>query len=247
MKKFVIGDIHGGYRALIQCFERSGFDKENDLLITLGDIVDGWSEVIEVVDELLTIKNRIDIRGNHDQWFVDWYLTGVAKHVWTSQGGQVTLNAYTKLMDENIDKFNLHIDKFFNKQDYYYLDDNNRLFVHGGFPNWESDPENISVDEMMWDRHMYEVACYHEARNRVSEEQLSFKQYNEVFIGHTSTTYPMNWRIGNSLVPHHVTNLWNLDQGGGWEGKLSIMDIDTKEYWQSDKVSDLYPGIKGRG
>lgn len=246
MKTFVIGDIHGAHKALVQCLERSGFDKENDLLITLGDIVDGWSEVIEVVDELLTITNRIDIRGNHDQWFMDWYLTGVAKHQWLSQGGQVTFDAYLNLMRENLDKFNEHIYQFFGKQDFHYLDDNNRLFVHGGLPNWECDPDAVSVDELMWDRHMYEVALYHESRNRVEKEQLSFKRYNEIFIGHTSTTYNMNWRIGPSFVPLHLTNLWNLDQGAGWEGKLSIMDVDTKEYWQSDLVGKLYPDEKGR-
>lgn len=30
MKTFVMGDIHGAYKALIQCIERSGFDKEKD-------------------------------------------------------------------------------------------------------------------------------------------------------------------------------------------------------------------------
>ena len=29
MKTFVIGDIHGGYKALVQCLERSKFDYEN--------------------------------------------------------------------------------------------------------------------------------------------------------------------------------------------------------------------------
>ena len=38
MKTFVIGDIHGAYKALLQCFERSGFDYEKDHLIVLGDV-----------------------------------------------------------------------------------------------------------------------------------------------------------------------------------------------------------------
>jgi hypothetical protein len=35
-KIFAIGDIHGAYKALIQCFERSGFDRENTRLIVLS-------------------------------------------------------------------------------------------------------------------------------------------------------------------------------------------------------------------
>lgn len=29
--------------------------------------------------------------------------------------------------------------------------------------------------------------------------------------------------------------------------KLTIMDLATREYWQSDNVQDLYPNQKGRG
>ncbi len=43
-KTFVIGDIHGAYRALRQCLERSTFDFEKDRLICLGDVCDGWPE-----------------------------------------------------------------------------------------------------------------------------------------------------------------------------------------------------------
>jgi serine/threonine protein phosphatase 1 len=47
MRAFVIGDLHGAYKALEQCLDRSGFDYENDVLIQLGDIADGYPEVYE--------------------------------------------------------------------------------------------------------------------------------------------------------------------------------------------------------
>ena len=72
MKTFIVGDIHGAHKALLQVLERSGFDYENDMLITIGDIVDGWGDSFQVVEELLKIKNRIDIVGNHDDWFLDF-------------------------------------------------------------------------------------------------------------------------------------------------------------------------------
>ena len=40
LRTFVIGDIHGAHKALIQCFERSGFDHSSDRLISLGDACD---------------------------------------------------------------------------------------------------------------------------------------------------------------------------------------------------------------
>ena len=53
--------------------------------------------------------------------------------------------------------------------------------------------------------------------------------YKTVFIGHTHTEldYP-------DCKPVKIANLWNLDQGAGWEGKLTVMDVDTFKYWQSD-------------
>jgi len=72
MKALVIGDIHGAYRALMQCFERSGFNKENDRLILLGDICDGYPEVKQCIDELLKVKYCDLIIGNHDLWALEW-------------------------------------------------------------------------------------------------------------------------------------------------------------------------------
>jgi serine/threonine protein phosphatase 1 len=41
-------------------------------------------------------------------------------------------------------------------------------------------------------------------------------------------------------------NVWNIDTGAGFYGKLSCLDIDTKAFFQSDKILDLYPNEKGR-
>ena len=41
-------------------------------------------------------------------------------------------------------------------------------------------------------------------------------------------------------------NVWNLDTGGGYEGKLTVMDVETKELWQSDFVNTLYSNERGR-
>ena len=65
MRSFVMGDIHGAYKAMEQCFERAGFDKDKDQLIQLGDIVDGYEDVYESMELLLSIPKLISIKGNH--------------------------------------------------------------------------------------------------------------------------------------------------------------------------------------
>ena len=74
MRTFVIGDIHGGLRALEQVLNRAQVTTQ-DTLIFLGDYVDGWSQSAEVIDFLIDLKtkqNCICIRGNHDQLALDW-------------------------------------------------------------------------------------------------------------------------------------------------------------------------------
>ncbi len=66
IKRFVLGDIHGRHEALREVLKKSKFDKENDFLILLGDLVDGGYNTDKVLEEILTIKNVVFIVGNHD-------------------------------------------------------------------------------------------------------------------------------------------------------------------------------------
>lgn len=259
MKTFVIGDIHGNYKALIQCLERSSFNNETDTLISLGDVVDGHSQSFEVVETLLTIENLIAIKGNHDDWFNQWIVTGVNPSNW-KQGQKATGLSYLEnsrpganweVVNEILSGFRKNITisdipdshiKFFANQLPYYLDNMNNLFVHGGFNRHESLDEQ--GDMLWWDRDLWSQALsYGNMKPVEGIRHPKFKMlgdYNEVFIGHTSTEF---W---GKTTPMNAANIWNLDTGGGWFGKVSIMDVDTKEFWQSDKSIELYPNFKGR-
>lgn len=241
MKTFVVGDIHGGHKALVQCLERSGFDKENDTLISLGDIADGWSQVPECVEELLSIKNLIPIRGNHDDWCYSWLLFGVVNPNWLRNGGQATFNAYSQFHPE---KMLRHEREFWSRQHYYYHDkDNDRVFVHGGYLS-HAGIGHDRPGSYMWDRELWSIALSGAGtvRNLITGGRLPrrLRPHKEIFIGHTTT------EAWGKDEPMNACNVWNLDTGAGWNGKLTIMDVDTKEFWQSDCVKDLYPDELGR-
>jgi len=239
-----MGDVHGNYKALLQCFERSGFDKENDTLIQLGDIADGWSEVAECVEELLSIKHLIAIRGNHDVWCYDWFKFGMTPILWTEQGGKATMASYVKtglLVDQ-------HHKDFWNDQIDWYIDDQNRLFIHAGWDyrypgSWESLVSakvnaGTIARECHWDRTLISGArSAFGNKNLKNGKFKTLEQFKEIYIGHTA----------DNEGPKQYGNLWNLDSGAGWNGKLTIMDIDTKEFWQSDNAKSLYPNELGRG
>ena len=238
MKTFTIGDIHGGHKALLQCLERSGIDKKNNRLLCLGDVVDGWSGVPKCFDILLEFKNLIYVIGNHDVWFLDWLYTGYISSIWTSQGGIATLDAYKDI--DVLTKIK-HQELLVNSLP-YYVDEKNNLFVHGGF-NWYKPIEEQSTRDLTWNRRLWESLCDQDIKH--------IEGYTKIFIGHTPTAWlnenTLRWgQELNSLKPIKIGNVWNLDQGGGYEGKLTIMNVETEEYWQSDKVLTLYPNEKGR-
>lgn len=251
--RYVIGDIHGADLALIQVLKRCGFRYDIDELITLGDIVDAGNGTYECIEELLKIPNRIDIVGNHDQWMYDFIMTGIHSDKW-SQGGLATAQSYANArnMELLIQKHFTHSylgrkitytlnlipedipeshHKFFKGQHTHYRDDDNNLFVHGGVNRYQLFKEQ-SADYMMWDRKLWNQAL----SAKSGKQKLKwYDDVNNVFIGHTST---IHW---NTDKPMKADNVWNLDTGAGGTGKLTIMNIDTKEYWQSDLIKELYP------
>ena len=230
MRRFAIGDIHGGYKSLVQCIERSKADIEKDRFIILGDIVDGWPEAKKCVDFILKMKDYIFILGNHDEWFYHWVKTDVAKYEWINQGGLATLKSYEKTGVPNSHK------EFFKNAKLYH-EESECLFVHGGICAGTKAKEN-GKDTFLWDRNLARISCCQLERKDVN---LGSPHYKKIFIGHTTTGL-----FNKIFKPIYGAGVWNLDTGGGWEGKLTIMDIDTEEYWQSDFVYKLYPESRGR-
>ncbi|WP_298221520.1 metallophosphoesterase [Flavobacterium sp.] len=240
MRTLVIGDIHGGLRALHQIFERAKITKD-DLLIFLGDYVDGWSESPALIDFLIDLQHThscIFMRGNHDQLLCDWLNESKDNLLWYKHGGESTVLAYAKLDDKTKKK---HVGFLQSLQD-YFLDDLNRLFVHAGFTNMNGVNFEHFPKMFYWERTLWETAMSLD-KNLAYNSPLyprRLKLYDEIYIGHTPVT-----QIGQT-VPTQMANVWNVDTGAAFKGPLTIMDIDTKEYWQSDPLPDLYPTEKGR-
>lgn len=243
MRTLVIGDIHGALKSLVDVLNECNYDREFDNLIFVGDYVDGWSESAEVVEFLIDLKiqnpNIIFIRGNHDVWCEDFLFKGHQPFIWTQNGGYTTIKSYqdTGLLLESSHR------AFFKDLLNWYIDSENRLFIHGGwdyktapFPEGALIPVNAaSITPSMechWDRSLLSNAAGIKAPAVIE----ALGQFKEVYIGHTAT----------HGLPENYHNLWNVDTGAGWSGKLSVMDIDTKEVWQSDYSKVHYPDQKGR-
>jgi serine/threonine protein phosphatase 1 len=258
-RTLVLGDQHGGFKAFLQVMERCKFDNKVDKLITLGDVADGWSETAELVEYLIHLqetsdKRHIFLRGNHDAWTGEWLEFGRANPNWLPQGGQATVESYIRtgfVMSQS------HRD-FFKNLHNYYIDEDNRVFVHGGFTSHRGAGHEHYASDYYWDRTLWEMALVsHNSKDKVENKKF-FNNHKEVYLGHTTTgnwkmkshypehKYPEQASSGKITVPMNRCNVWNMDTGGGFEGKLTIMDIDTKEFWQSDFLNEIYPNERGR-
>ena len=237
-RTLVIGDIHGAYKALVQVLERTKI-KKNDFFIFLGDYADGWSQTPEVIDFLIQFNkyyNCLFIKGNHDSLCLDFLKGKSMEKMWYYHGGDATERAYQNISEEIKQR---HIQFLLNLKD-YYLDSNNRLFVHAGFTNLRGVDFEYFPEMFYWDRTLWELATSVKVLPNHRKYPARLSLYSEVFIGHTPTT-----RLGEDK-PMNFNSVWNVDTGAAFKGRISIMDINTKEYWQSDPVFELYPDEQGR-
>lgn len=220
---YVMGDIHGAFRALQQCMERAEFNYDSDRLICLGDIGDGWPDTKQCIDELLKVKNLIYILGNHDLWIWQWMKTRVAENIWLAQGGTATIASYSEIPKAHID--------FFEKGLPFFLE-NNKLFVHAGIKT-DMPLEKQDLKIFCWDRTLVKKAW----ELFVKEIPAKLTSFDEVYVGHTPIPFE------HPIVSCEV---WMIDTGAGWSGTLSMMNIETKKMFTSDRVPYLYPGVEGR-
>ena len=67
-------------------------------------------------------------------------------------------------------------------------------------------------------------------------QKLFNDTFKEIYVGHTPKKEVFNYE-----------NYWNVDTDCGWGGKLTMLNIDTKEQFESKPSRELYPGYVVRG
>lgn len=234
-------DNHGILKAVKQTFERCEFNPNEDLLINLGDVVDRGAESAELVQFYIDLSEEclfkpLFIKGNHDDYCHKWLKSGEISMEWLMNGGTETIDSYirTGYLDSES-----HLN-FFNEMFDFYIDTKNRGYVHAGFTS-HSGLGDDNPNTYYWDRTLWELAM-NDKTEQLTKELKMFEAHKEIFIGHTPT---LNW---GETEPMNKHNIWNLDTGAGYaKGRLTIMDANSKEIWQSDIIEELYPDTNESG
>lgn len=232
-RTLVVGDTHGAARALWAALAAANFNAETDRLIVLGDTLDGWREAPEILEFYrgLPPESLSYVLGNHDVCFLDWVRGGQRNHTMMGYGGAITCEVY---LGVHADKLQAHYDWLVGQVEYIH-DSDGRLYIHAG---WDVDygftnPAQSSLGCYYWSRSFWEGMV---------EGGDHARDFREVFIGHTPTTRISPFKA----QPLNFRNVWNLDTGAAFAGVVTVMDVETKAFWQSEPSASYYPGEQGR-
>ena len=102
---FAVGDIHGHaaeLQALYRLMRDAGLDPGTDVVVFLGDYVDGGLQTREVVAQLMAWQRQyphwVFLKGNHEDLMLDALVhhgrTYGDFYLWWSQGGRETATSY---------------------------------------------------------------------------------------------------------------------------------------------------------
>lgn len=226
-RNFILGDLHANYKGLIQVLKKSSFNYEIDHLYFIGDLFDSYAnENYKCVNELLKIKNLFPCFGNHDLWVKYWLEKGKINKTWAQNYAYSTIEDLCTHKDHRE-----KISSYFDKCKYWYTYKN--LFIcHAGFDNRKS---VVNQKEIVFtlNRSLLQKAIVADStKNKI---KFIFKNstlnFDTVIVGHTPTI---------SKKPEFISNLINIDTGSGNGGRLTLMNLDTFEYHQSDFTKKLY-------
>ena len=198
MNYFLTGDVHGCFYTFEKMLEK--WDRENEIFIQVGDLVDRGLYSAQVVELAISISknfpNSVCLKGNHEALMIK-YFKDLTMSNWFTHYGEITVGSYL-----NIGK-NAQDDLDWLKGNPLVYE-NDFLFVsHAGLTQTENPYEEDDRDSLIWNR---------KPLLRLKKVQVH---------GHTPHS-----RKG----PHYTrkSNSWNIDTGACFGQGLSSLRLDSK-------------------
>ena len=247
MRRLIIGDIHAHYDMLRRVLDEASFDPSSDTLYSVGDLCDRGGRPLETIRFLMGLPDFRPVLGNHDAWLEAYLSTGTPDPAWYGwDGGDDTVRKLEAMDEEEA----VSVSAWFHSFPAVRVE-GDLIVVHGGIPDGYSEsmlidisrsirtsplllsPEACRLEPLLWDR-SYLFSAMNDAgiicEGRIPEHRVGpLDTSRKVFIGHT--------QIRPECVPFvsRRYHLHAIDTGAGsGKGPLTVMDIDTGEYWQAE-------------
>ncbi|HEC2558090.1 TPA: metallophosphoesterase [Raoultella ornithinolytica] len=205
---WVVGDLHGCYTNLMSRLDAVGFDPAQDLLISVGDLIDCGSENVECLDLINQPWFRA-VRGNHEQMMLDAILAYGSVTHWMSNGGTWFYNldpdqqilAKSLVHKSTVLPLIIEVEK----------DGKKFVICHADYPHNEYEfGKPVDAEQVIWNR------------ERISDAQdgiVSEIVGADLFIfGHTPARNPV--RFSNQLY---------IDTGAVFTGNLTLYELSGGE------------------
>lgn len=210
---WVVGDLHGCYTNLMNRLDAVGFDPAQDLLISVGDLIDRGTENVECLDLINQPWFRA-VRGNHEQMMLDALLNGGSYGHWVSNGGGWDL--FLKLSDY---ERGMRLDSLLTKVAELPLiievEKGGKKFVicHADYPHGEYEfGKELEPELVIWNRERVRVSM--DLVGQVPETDLFIPGADLFIFGHTPARHPM--RFSNQLY---------IDTGAVFTGNLTLINL----------------------
>lgn len=255
MSRFIVGDIHGSYNKLMTALDLCKFS-DSDILYCTGDIGDRGPDVRKCIDFLMSLKDRFKpVIGNHDVWAYQ-YLMGTlnrqSSDTWEYNGGLSTEAALYNIDNKE------EVAAWYGSFPYIIEEDDFRL-IHtltytkklerSKIPLSEIAMKNLDdsniidnffgYDSGLFDRYILYRSKYFDEKSpspQQAKEECFLLDDKLTVIGHTPLT-------GGVLYDKEM-NVCDIDTGGfctyeknKYEGKITVLNIDTKDFVDSSGFS----------
>lgn len=212
---FVVGDLHGCYNELMQQLSIVDFNFNNDLLISVGDLVDRGKDSLKCL-ELVKEPWFKAIRGNHEQMCLEATLAPEMQKIHCKHGGEWLYEVSNKKQQECLKLcLNLPIILEINFKGKLYG------FVHAdiNLNDWQMFKKSIQLNDYFIEKSTSTLQSALSGRGRISHGQKSNKYkvvvgVDEIYLGHTVVQQPTQ-----------IQNCFYIDTGIVFWNKLTIKDL----------------------
>lgn len=205
-----IGDIHGCNTALQKYLSDNGGIKDDEFYIFTGDYIDRGLENADVVNFLISIKDKKNVlmlEGNHERWL--WLYANDC----VGKSKEFELVTKPQLDDAKIDKKDIRqLYRKFGQCAYYKYGDNVYLVTHAGLSTMPKNLSYVATDQMIRG-----VGSYND-----------FEKIAETWLNTTPDNfYQIHGHRNTKRVPIQVNDrVFNLEGRIEFGGELRCVQVD---------------------
>ena len=99
MKTVVVSDLHGCSMEFSALLRKAGLNRQEDRLVILGDLFDRGNHSYDVMKKVGRLHEEMGdrfflVRGNHDQFLLDYIEGKIPLQLWALNGGLKTIESF---------------------------------------------------------------------------------------------------------------------------------------------------------